>query len=255
MKASEAQVWLAEMFCSIQGEGPLVGARQVFVRLAGCHRRCRFCDTPAALLRQPATFRFQTSSGADREEQNPVSVSRLLTLLESFRQNQPQPHSLSFTGGEPLLQSDFLRVALPRLRRTGWRNYLETSGDRWRELAAVLPHTAFVAMDIKLPSVTGQVGAWAAHKKFLQLCVQARAETFVKIVVGRSTAENEVRRAARLVAAIAPRVPVILQPATPHAGVRAPLPEQLERWQLLALAAGLHDVRVIPQCHVLLGHR
>jgi organic radical activating enzyme len=253
MKPQAPQAWLAEIFCSIQGEGPLVGVRQVFVRFAGCHRRCRFCDTPAAVLHEPAKFTVQAASGADREENNPVTVPSLLALLEKFR--PAQPHSLSFTGGEPLLQAEFLRAALPRLRRAGWRCYLETSGDLWRELASVLPYVDHVAMDIKLPSVSGQAGAWVAHRKFLKLCAAARAAAFVKIVVGRATAEPELRRAARLVAAVAPQAPVILQPATPHAGVRAPLPQQLQRWQQLALAAGLQDVRVIPQCHVVLRQR
>ena len=255
MTLQHPQAWLAEIFCSIQGEGPLVGVRQVFVRFAGCHRRCRFCDTPAAVLRHPATFAVQTTAGTDLQAPNPVTVPRLLAVLETYRTDRAAPHSLAFTGGEPLLQAEFLRAALPRLRRAGWRNYLETSGDRWRELATVLPAVDFVAMDIKLPSVSGQPGTWAAHRKFLELCAAARVETFVKLVVSRATAEAELRRAARQVAAVAPQVPVILQPASPHAGVRAPLAAQLERWQLLALAAGLQDVRVIPQCHVFLGQR
>ena len=248
-----ASGWVAEMFCSIQGEGPFVGARQVFVRLAGCHRRCRFCDTPAALLQRPATFTVQTKSGANRTERNPVTAVRLLDLLEIYREDKALPHSISLTGGEPLLQVDFLRAVLPRLRRAGWRIYLETSGDRWRAFAQVLPQIDFVAMDIKLPSVTGQPDAWQAHRKFLKLA--AHTETFVKIVVSRATAEVELLRAVRLVVAVAPQIPVILQPVTPHAGVRAPTPQQLWRWQSLALATGLRDVRVIPQCHVLLGQR
>jgi len=92
-------------------------------------------------------------------------------------------------------------------------------------------------------------------RKFLKLAANSRAETFVKIVVSRVTVASELRRAARLVAAVAPRVPVILQPATPHCGVHAPTPQQLWRWQALTLAIGLRDVRVIPQCHVTMNIR
>jgi len=253
MATQNPEAWVAEIFCSVQGEAPLVGARQVFVRLAGCHRRCRFCDTPAALVTRPPTWSLEIEPGRNRREKNPVSAIRLADILSGLAGGPF--HSIAFTGGEPLLQADFLRAALPRLRRAGWRIYLETSGDRWRELRQILPQLDFIAMDIKLPSVTGQAATWQAHRKFLELATTTQAETFVKIVVGRATNEAELRRAARLVASVASQTPVTLQPATPHAGINAPTAQQLWRWQALMLAAGLRDVRVIPQVHVLMGQR
>ncbi|TAN37414.1 MAG: 7-carboxy-7-deazaguanine synthase QueE [Verrucomicrobia bacterium] len=249
------KAWLAEIFTSIQGEGPLVGVRQVFLRFAGCHRRCEFCDTPAALMHKPTVWLQESAPGRDQKRANPIIVDELVTILRGVRKEVGPVHSLSLTGGEPLLQADFLRVALPCLRRAGWSIYLETTGDRWRELAMVLSWLDFVAMDIKLPSVTGQADAWSAHRKFLKLATASRAETFVKIVVSRETSKDELRRAARLVKKVAVYVPVILQPATPHAGVHAPTATQLACWQALALATGLRDVRVIPQCHVFMGQR
>jgi len=251
-----SQTWLAEIFPSIQGEGPLVGVRQLFIRFAGCHRRCRFCDTPAALMVRPRTWQQASSVGCrDRKQKNPVSVQQLATMLGEIRKTAGPFHSLVLTGGEPLLQSDFLCAALPQLRREKWRIYLETAGDHWRELATVLPWLDYVAMDIKLPSVTYESGAWTAHRKFLIQAVASRAETFVKIIVSEAMDVRELRRTARLVAAVAPHVPVILQPATSCHGVRAPTPRQLWHWQALALAIGLHDVRVIPQCHVIMKIR
>src|SRR6185295_1944409 len=46
--------WIREVFASFQGEGTHVGRRTVFVRTAGCSLRCRFCDTPEALVRTPS---------------------------------------------------------------------------------------------------------------------------------------------------------------------------------------------------------
>lgn len=39
---------IAEIFCSVQGEGLYAGQRQVFLRFAGCNLSCRYCDEPAA---------------------------------------------------------------------------------------------------------------------------------------------------------------------------------------------------------------
>lgn len=39
------QLDFVEIFSTIQGEGPYVGTPATFVRLAGCHLRCFFCDT------------------------------------------------------------------------------------------------------------------------------------------------------------------------------------------------------------------
>ncbi|MDX9694125.1 MAG: 7-carboxy-7-deazaguanine synthase QueE, partial [Methanothermobacter sp.] len=37
---------IMEVFSSIQGEGLLVGCRQIFIRFAGCNLNCKYCDTP-----------------------------------------------------------------------------------------------------------------------------------------------------------------------------------------------------------------
>ncbi len=41
---------VAEIFTSIQGEGPFMGRSAVFLRLSGCPEpHCGWCDTPSAL--------------------------------------------------------------------------------------------------------------------------------------------------------------------------------------------------------------
>ena len=34
-----------EIFSSIQGEGPVVGYKQLFIRFCGCNLNCAYCDT------------------------------------------------------------------------------------------------------------------------------------------------------------------------------------------------------------------
>ena len=38
-------VKVKEIFTSIQGEGPFVGYKQLFIRLCGCNLNCKYCDT------------------------------------------------------------------------------------------------------------------------------------------------------------------------------------------------------------------
>ncbi len=45
----QATLRVNETFVSIQGEGGLIGAPTLFIRLDGCPLRCSWCDTPYAL--------------------------------------------------------------------------------------------------------------------------------------------------------------------------------------------------------------
>src|ERR687897_902613 len=49
LKTSNDRVQLSEIFTSIEGEGPYFGTKTIFVRMAGCHLNCHWCDTTYAL--------------------------------------------------------------------------------------------------------------------------------------------------------------------------------------------------------------
>jgi len=60
-------------------------------------------------------------------------------------------HSVSFTGGEPLLHKDFLKEILRLLKNQGITTYLETNGTLADEFSQLKDEVDIVAMDIKLP--------------------------------------------------------------------------------------------------------
>lgn len=236
---------LIEVFTSVQGEGPYVGCRQLFVRLAGCNLDCAYCDTP---FRAGPRFRFETAPGAGVFETipNPVPAEQLAARIRSLPLGEYQ--AVSITGGEPLLQARFLQELLAALDPVA-RIYLETNGTLVPELKAVVQLCDIVAMDIKLPSVSGRPMP-GQHAAFLRAA--AAREVFVKVVAGPHSSRDEIRRAAALVRAVDERIPLIIQPVT-VADRPVPVPAaHLLALQQCALEL-LSDVRVIPQVHPLIG--
>jgi organic radical activating enzyme len=236
---------LVEIFSSVQGEGPLVGQRQIFIRFAHCHRNCSFCDTPT----EPAeTFRVERIPGSGEFDlmPNPVTVESLLELVKELNQLPGVNKAVSLTGGEPLLHVDFLTKFLPELKKLGLEVYLETAGDLPGALGLIVLDVDMVAMDIKLESATGEPTLWDEHEDTISICTNAGTNYFVKIVVSADTTEQELHDAS-LLPDVA--VPVILQPMTKTEGnERIPTPQQMLEFQRF-LSQYLSDVRVIPQCH------
>ena len=241
------QASIDEIFASMQGEGPRVGERHIFVRFQGCDIRCRYCDTVAALKPVGGTCRAQKRSGSfDHEQvQNPLTADRLTALCTRLKVRGPSKPVLSLTGGEPLLQQEFLSAWLP-LVRPGFRVYLETNGILFSALQDLAGLIDVVSMDIKLPSATGLRPYWEEHRKFLAAALGT--ECFAKTVVTNDTVQEDILTAAAVLAEVDCSIPLIIQPAS---GAHAPLPSMLLDFQDAVLCI-LADVRIIPQAHKIL---
>jgi 7-carboxy-7-deazaguanine synthase len=105
--ATEATVRVAEVFCSIQGEGVSLGLPSVFVRLQGCSVGCTWCDTK---------YSWNPEKG---------HALSLAALLEQVRAASPE--NVVVTGGEPLENPAFTPLVLA-LRGAGKRIEVETAG-------------------------------------------------------------------------------------------------------------------------------
>ena len=254
---------LVEIFSSIQGEGPDVGHRTLFVRLGGCDLRCRWCDSPHTWLPAEVARLEQTAGEGDfREGANPFSVADAVAasvpLLDAV------PHDfVSLTGGEPLLQPEACATLAKELRSLGPAIHLETHGLHAAALETVLPHVDVVSMDWKLVSdvrrETDPKGATpepfdATHGAFLEIARSA-PRCLVKLVITPRSTDLELERARDTIARLHPAACVVLQPVTPFALVRErPSPERMLALHALMRHA-LDDVRVIPQTHPLWGVR
>ena len=239
---------LVEIFSSIQGEGLLVGCRQIFLRFAGCNLACRYCDTDFS-RRANCQIEDPPGSGQLQSFSNPVALDPIVELVRKWLKAAPGAyHSLSLTGGEPLLQADVLQTWLPELRRL-LPIYLETNGTLPEQLEILLPHLDWISLDLKLQSVAGQPTDWDSHHLFLQRA--GRTNCYVKMVVGEETPDAELRRGAELVASVSADIPLILQPVTVAGLITLTTSRMLDMQQVVAALHG--NVRIIPQTHRFLG--
>lgn len=240
-----------EIFSAIQGEGPWVGIRQVFFRLFRCNLRCVWCDTPDSFsLSGKGKVENPPGSRQFLEFENPITAEKAMELLDPFLQSPC--HSISFTGGEPLMQIDFLCKLFPRLKLQGQKIFLETGGTLPELLEKVISFVDFISMDLKLPSSTLEPPFWDQHKEFLRLA--SKKETYVKIVLTETTLDDDIESALHLIRRTAPEIPLILQPVTrtPFSDCSPPSELQMLRWHTQALQV-LPQTRVIPQVHKLMG--
>jgi organic radical activating enzyme len=238
-----ADGYLSEIFLSFQGEGTQVGRRQLFVRLAGCNLRCRYCDTPDALERA-TTCRVHAGGDEVRELPNPLSAAAVVAAVRPLL-GDGVVDGTAVTGGEPLLQSDFLAELLAD---PAWPRpvLLETNGMLPESLRAVLSRVDIVSMDIKLPSNSGERGFWEQHRRFLDV---AGAKAYVKVLVDAGTDAADVERAAALVG---DRAAVFLQPITDGDGRVDVTAACLDRFYAIA-RRHVADLRILPQTHKMLA--
>lgn len=234
--------FLHEIFASIQGEGLYCGQRQTFVRLAGCNLACDYCDTPAARQEQPAVCLVESTEA--NTIPNPMSVEQVISCCRELGGKV-----VSITGGEPLVQAGFLQSLMAELKDAGFVTHLETNGTLYRELSSVVRWADVIAMDMKLPSASGDGVRWDDHSRFLEIA--SGTNMFVKVVVSASTTEDEILRCGEMIASVDKHIALVIQPVSGANAVPGKLLMRLQD----AASTLLTDVRVIPQCHKMLGLR
>lgn len=226
---------IIEIFSSIQGEGIFLGAKQIFIRFKRCNLTCAYCD-----------------ENLDRKawRYSPLELMKEVKLLESAKGTH---HSVSLTGGEPLLYAEFLKSFLKILRRNrNFRSYLETNGTMPYELAKIIDLVDIVAMDFKLPSSTGERPFWTEHLEFLKIA--SKKKVFIKAIVTPDTVKNDIEKSIDLIKRMKKNIPFVLQPATPVGPHDKDVPKDaLVRFLEIGLKRDLANIRVMPQIHKILN--
>ncbi|MDD5108153.1 MAG: 7-carboxy-7-deazaguanine synthase QueE [Candidatus Omnitrophica bacterium] len=219
---------ISEIFDSVQGEGLYLGEKQIFVRFFNCNLSCTYCDT------KPDRF----------IEYEPHE------LFEEIKLYRDKYHSVSFTGGEPLLYKDFLKEILKLTSKHGHKHYLETNGTLFFELEDIIDRIDIVAMDLKFPSSSGMGNLWNMHRKFLKVAVNK--EVFLKAIICLATQKEDLMEALSLIREVSPSSVLVLQPNSYEN--QDVLNVKLSQFREIA---SRHKVTacVIPQIHKIVGLR
>lgn len=243
------QAGISEIFSSIQGEGKYVGCRQLFIRLIGCNLDCPYCDTNnlAHDHSVPCVLEPCENYSGDLTLVNPVKVDDLMPYI-NHRLQKPH-HSISITGGEPLLYPQIISELVEKLKVYNIPIFIETNGTLAKQLSSIIDVVDIISMDMKLPSDIGK-DYFVEHEKFLRIA--NKKDVYVKIVVSAESDEADLKKALEIIKNINKDIWLILQPITPMGGLHEAPPAKMLKWQSLAMEV-LPNVRVIPQTHKMMN--
>lgn len=113
-------------------DGP--GVRYV-VFMQGCNLRCLYCHNP--------------ETWAERGERESVSPKDLVKRIVNFKPYFGENGGVTFSGGEPLLQPQFLIETLKLCRENGIHTCLDTAGVGRGDYEKILPLVDLVILDVK----------------------------------------------------------------------------------------------------------
>lgn len=237
--------YIQEIFNSIQGEGPYAGMRQVFVRFEKCQLHCSYCDTPQTRVIS-GSCRIELKSGSREFSyiETPLNEKYVAELIR--KSWTPSTKHVAFTGGEPLLQADFIRAL-----DIEYPLYLETNSGFPEKAKKIRDIIEIASCDIKLPEHECTDHYFELLKNELETLsiLNETSKTFVKVIILPETTTESLSLAVEGVRSIDENIPFILQPVTSKNKV----PSQL-LFELMDFAGEkLKDVRVIPQTHKMLG--
>jgi 7-carboxy-7-deazaguanine synthase len=229
-------MWVKDIFYSFQGEGPYIGVAQIFFRFYGCNIHCAYCDEP--------DFSHQRKN---------------YTLDQALEEMAPliakKPHSISITGGEPMLQTDaILEIA----SHVDVPLYLETNATMPEKLDALLPHMSYYSVDYKpgflaeFTAFIAKIAAYTGPQKGPELL---KDRVFVKLVLTPGFSPDETESVAKAIADLGIQIPFIIQPVTPFGTVQQKASMQDIELNFTAARRWLSDVRIIGQTHKLIGVR
>ena len=158
-------------------DGP--GIRFV-VFLRGCKLRCLFCHNPETL---------------DYKDCLKISSEDLIKRIHKYHVYYQNGGGVTFSGGEPLLQPDFLIDMLKKCHMINLHTAIDTAGVGIGQYEEILKHTDLVLLDIKAINeekyleMTGK--PMDEFNNFVKVLNQSDCEVIIRQVIIPGINDNE----------------------------------------------------------------
>ncbi len=137
-----AYIHSTESFGSVDGPGI-----RFLIFLQGCHMRCRYCHNPDT---------WHVGCGSPASSSSPASVPELLDRADRYRSYWGPEGGITVSGGEALLQIDFLIELFEEAHRRGINTCLDTAAQPFTrkepffgKFERLMQSTDLVLLDIK----------------------------------------------------------------------------------------------------------
>lgn len=150
-------------------DGP--GIRYV-VFLQGCKLRCLFCHNPETW---------------DTKEKLLMTPEELITKVLKYKNYYGKDGGITFSGGEPLLQPEFLKESLKLAKTCNLNTVIDTAGVGLGNYEEILKYTDLVILDIKAideesyQKITGQ--SMTEFNNFLSVCQRLNKKLWLRQVI------------------------------------------------------------------------
>ncbi len=168
MKKDEGYVTDIETMGLVDGPG-----MRLVLFMSGCPLRCIYCHNPETWKLSDYT---QT-----------LSPSNVLELYNKFKVYYGESGGVTFSGGEPLVQSDFVLTTAKLLKQNNIHTALDTSGSVSGDFSNLLDYIDLVILDIKAvkddeyEKICGK--SPENFKKFLTICQQKNKKLWLRQVI------------------------------------------------------------------------
>lgn len=149
-------------------DGP--GIRTV-VFFNGCNLRCKFCHNPEMWLKR----------------KNNITADELINKIKRSKPYFNKTGGVTFSGGEPLLQADFIKEVSKKLHDEGINTCLDTAGVGLGNYEDLLEYIDYVLLDVKHTNtkdykyITGK--DLSEVEKFIDACNKTHKKIWIRQVI------------------------------------------------------------------------